>query len=170
MFNYLYKVVSFNHNTAIQTLEQCKAEQHSQILTKTNELKDLTNDLYSLNSELSQLNKVEDKDINMHMEKLKKISIKIENFFNYEAKLSLLAMNIGIKDDSRNKLFSMIQESYNIDVEFANINGNIPTLKDILQKEKYWVCICGELVNSIFYLREIQIMKLSVYLVVVTEE
>jgi hypothetical protein len=56
-------------------------------------------------------------------------------------------MKIGVKEEIKNKLFSTIQESYFVDVEFMEIHGELPTIKHVLQKEKYWSCICGELVN-----------------------
>lgn len=59
-------------------------------------------------------------------------------------------MKIGVKDESRDKLFTTIQESYFVDAEFMQIKGELPTVKHILQKDKYWSCICGELVFKSF--------------------
>lgn len=58
-------------------------------------------------------------------------------------------MKIGVKDEIKDKLFSTIQDSYFVDVEFMNIQGEEPTIRHILQKDKYWPCVCGELVNII---------------------
>jgi hypothetical protein len=55
-------------------------------------------------------------------------------------------MKIGVKEEVKNKLFDCIHDSYFVDVEFANINGECPSVKHILQKDKYWPCVCGELV------------------------
>jgi hypothetical protein len=55
-------------------------------------------------------------------------------------------MKIGIKEEVKNLLLKAIEESYYVDIEFLEIGGESPTLKHILQKEKYWACICGELV------------------------
>jgi hypothetical protein len=56
-------------------------------------------------------------------------------------------MKVGMRDEYKDKLFTSIQESYSIDVEFLEIQGETPTIKHILQKEKFWPCVCGELVR-----------------------
>ena len=66
-------------------------------------------------------------------------------------------MKIGIKDDVKEKMFEIIQDSYYTDIEFVNIKGGDncfflfkiepPKMKDILMKEKCWPCICGDLVR-----------------------
>jgi hypothetical protein len=58
-------------------------------------------------------------------------------------------MKIGVKEEIKNKLFSTIQESYFVDIEFLEIQGELPTIKHVLQKDKYWACICGELVINL---------------------
>ena len=39
------------------------------------------------------------------------------------------------------------------------IGGESPTLRHILKKEKYWPCVCGELVIEYFLFRIIQSQK-----------
>ena len=70
----------------------------------------------------------------------------MNSYINYDLELNLLSMNIGIKSEIKEKLFSTIQDSFNVDVDFMKINGDFPSIKDILQKKKYWGCICGEMV------------------------
>lgn len=82
---------------------------------------------------------------------INKIQQKISNFLNYDIELNLLSMKIGIKEEVKNLLIKGIEESYYVDVEFMEIAGESPTLKHILQKEKYWACICGELVILLVY-------------------
>ena len=64
--------------------------------------------------------------------------------------MSLLSLNIGVKDDIQNKLFKEIQDAYYVDVDFAKINEEPAKIKHILQKERYWVCFCGEIVISFY--------------------
>jgi len=58
-------------------------------------------------------------------------------------------MNIEINSEVKEKLFSMIQETFYIDVDYLKINGEFPSIKDILQKGPCWGCICGEMVIPI---------------------
>jgi hypothetical protein len=95
---------------------------------------------------MNKLRELEDKDLVRYNEKILKIQQKINYYLNYDLEINLLAMKIGIKDDLKDKLFFSIQDSYFVDVEFANIKGESPSLKHILQKDKYWPCLCGELV------------------------
>lgn len=101
--------------------------------------------------EMNKINSLDDKDLVRYGEKIMKIQQKINYFLNYDLEINLLAMKIGIKDDLKDKLFFSIQDSYFVDVEFANIRGESPSLRHILQKEKYWPCLCGELVKKFSY-------------------
>jgi len=114
------------------------------------ELFSLYAELDELENEMNKLNELEDKDLIRYNEKILKIQQKINYYLNYDLEINLLAMKIGIKDDLKDKLFFSIQDSYFVDVEFANIKGESPSLKHILQKDKYWPCLCGELVRKIF--------------------
>jgi hypothetical protein len=112
-------------------------------------LQDLEKELRLLNKELIDLNNKDEKEMVFQIDKMNKIQQKIDNFLNYDVELNLLSMKVGVKEEVKDQLFSIIQESYYVDVEFVNINGECPTIKHILQKEKYWPCICGELVSFI---------------------
>lgn len=99
--------------------------------------------------DMSKINISDDRELIKHNDKINKIALKIENFINYDLELNLISMKIGIKEDMKNVLFQNIQDSYFVDVDFMEVNDECPTIKHILQKEKYWSCICGELVNNI---------------------
>jgi len=58
-------------------------------------------------------------------------------------------MKIGVKEDYNNKVLNAIQELYYIDVEYAYIKGENPTIRHIIQKDKFWTCICGESNNNV---------------------
>jgi hypothetical protein len=100
-----------------------------------------------MEKELSQINFSDEKELIKYNEKINKSSHKIENFINYDLELNLLSMKIGIREEIKNLLFNNIQECYFLDVEFMDVGGEFPTIKHILQKNKYWSCICGELVK-----------------------
>lgn len=80
-------------------------------------------------------------------DKLSKLQQKINYFINYDLEVNLLSMNIGLKNELKDQLFNIIEESYYVDVEFLQIQGQNATIKHILQKDKFWGCICGELVQ-----------------------
>jgi len=100
-----------------------------------------------MENELSQINFSDEKELIKYNEKINKSSYKIENFINYDLELNLLSMKIGIKEEIKDLLFKNIQECYFLDVEYMDVAGEIPTIRHILQKNKYWSCICGELVK-----------------------
>lgn len=104
-----------------------------------------------METELSKANQSEDRELVQYTDKICKMQQKINNFVNYDLELNLISMKIGVKEEIKNVLFSTIQESYFVDVEFMEIQGECPTIKHILQKEKYWSCICGELVIFILF-------------------
>jgi hypothetical protein len=96
--------------------------------------------------DMSKVNISDDRELIKHNDRISKIALKLENFINYDLELNLISMKIGIKEDMKNVLFQNIQDSYYVDVDFMEVNDECPTIKHILQKEKYWSCICGELV------------------------
>jgi hypothetical protein len=106
----------------------------------------LEKELIEFEDEMTKMYGLEERELIQYNEKINKYTQKINYFLNYDLELSLLSMKIGIKEEIKDKLFNTIQESYFVDVEFANIQGEMPTIKDILQKEKYWNCVCSELV------------------------
>ena len=100
-----------------------------------------------MDGDISKINGSDDRELIKHNDKINKIGQKIQNFINYDLELNLISMKIGVKEEIKNILFQNIQDSYFVDVEFMEIEGECPTIKHILQKEKYWSCICGELVR-----------------------
>ncbi len=132
-------------------LNQCKAEQKSHFEQRLKELQDLENELNEMENTMNNVNTQDDRELIKYNDKINKISSKMQNFINYDLELSLLSMKIGVNDEVKNLLFSTIQESYFVDVEFMEVGGESPTIKHILQKEKYWSCICGELVSLNFF-------------------
>ena len=74
---------------------------------------------------------------------------KLGNYINYENELNLFTMNISIKDEIKNSLFEIIQNSYKLDIDFLKMkNGEIPTIKDLLNTSKNWSCSCGNINNK----------------------
>ena len=69
------------------------------------------------------ISKEGEKEILKNNDKVNKIVNKLNYFLNYELELNLLTMKIGLKEDAKNNLMNIIQESYFVDVEFASING-----------------------------------------------
>jgi len=66
-------------------------------------------------------------------------------------------MQIGMKEEVKDELVNLIQNSYYIDANFLNLkksnNDNEdedmddpPKIKDILQKDHLWGCVCGFMV------------------------
>ena len=149
LFSYFYKLVSYNYNTASQIFNQCKGEQKTQIDQKIIELKDLESELLEITNLIENIDLSEEGILLKYESQLTDIYERLNTFINYESELSLLTMKVGIKNEFKNNIIQTFQESYFIDVEFANIQGKTPTLKHILQKERFWSCVCGELNNQI---------------------
>ena len=75
---------------------------------------------------------------------------KLGNYMNYENELNLFTMNTTIKDEVKNSLFDIIQDSYKLDIDFLKMkNGELPTIKDLLNKSSKWACKCGNINNKI---------------------
>jgi len=147
LFAYLYKIISYNYNTAIQILRQCKGEQKAHIDLRILELKELESELDEISEGLDSIQAKEEKDQLNVYNNLNDIYERLMNFMNYDSELSLLTMKIGLKNEMKDDIFQIIQDSYYVDVEFANIQGEAPTIKHILQKTQFWSCFCGELNN-----------------------
>jgi hypothetical protein len=119
-----------------------------------NELKELQKEILKIEKELSFVETMEEKNLPSFQKKVNKIWEQLNGLLNYDMELNLLAMKIGIKEDIKPKIFNWLQETYSIDVEFATINGGelslnleSPTVRHILQKDNYWICVCGEAVR-----------------------
>lgn len=80
-------------------------------------------------NEIQKTSREGDKDILKNNEKVNKIVNKLNYFLNYELELNLLTMKIGLKEEAKDKLLNIIQDSYYVDVEFASIKGGMNEIK-----------------------------------------
>ena len=90
----------------------------------------LQNEIKGYNQELNEFSINNEKDILENLKKLNKIYLKLNNYINYDLPINLLTMKIGIKEETKNELFNLIQESYYVDAEFANIKGGITFIQE----------------------------------------
>lgn len=104
-------------------------------------------ELDTLEKEMIDIIETDNKHLITQTDNLDKIQYRMNNYINYDLELNLLSMNIHMKPDLKEKLFLAIQDSFTVDVDFMKINEDIPSIKHILQKDKYWGCICGEMVR-----------------------
>lgn len=149
LFDYFNKVVQFNYNTSIQILNQCQSEQKTQINLKIEELNEIEKDLNEINNRIEEYQDLNNKNVLENIEEIDELYEKVMNFINYDSQLSILSMKVGLKNKKEEELFKVFQDLYYIDVEFANINNDLPKINDILQKNIFWSCFCGELNNPV---------------------
>ena len=157
LFDYINKIIQYNHSTAKTLYNQCQKEQKNQIDKKLKELSSLKIELNQFEKQLQQLNNIN--NINIEKDKflppdkqnlLNNIYTKLSNYLNYENELNLFQMKIDIKEDAKNSLFDLIQNSYEIDIDFLKMkNGEIPTVKELLDKDSTWQCQCGIFDNKV---------------------
>lgn len=171
-FNYIYKLIQYNYNIAVKVLHQCNKEQDTQIDLKLKEIDDLSEELNLIDSNLNEIRKENDSELYKYDDIINAIHDRLNSFLNYDYELNLMKMDINLKSDFKESLFELIQNSYEIDVDYLTLpdarehnnedpiqktknncdeNNYIlqPTLKSILQKEKYWNCVCGETENFV---------------------
>ena len=153
LFDYINKIIQYNYTTAKTLFQQCLKEQKNQIDKKTSELKFLFKELDSFDKKLDNIYK-NDKDNYVPDPEsqitLDNVYCKLSNFINYENELNLFQMNISIKEEDKDSLFNMIQNMYELDVDFLKMkNGELPTIKELLNKSSTWPCDCGILDNSV---------------------
>ena len=153
LFEYINKIIQYNYTTAQTLFQQCQREQKNQIDKKTSELKFLCKELDSFEKKLDNLNKynidnyVPDPESQITLDN---VHCKLSNFINYENELNLFQMNISIKEEEKDSLFNIIQNMYQLDVDFLKMkNGELPTIKELLNKSSTWPCDCGILDNSV---------------------
>ena len=150
LFDYIKNIVKYNITTAKTLFNQCKKEQKIQIDKKIKELNFLRNELNLFDNKLDELFDLN--NINPLPEsqiELDNVYNKLGNYINYENELNLFTMNISIKEEIKNSLFDLIQNSYKIDIDFLKMkNGEMPTIKDLLNKSTNWACSCGNLNNK----------------------
>ena len=151
LFDYIKNIIRYNITTAKTIFNQCKKEQKTQIDKKIQELCFLKKELILFDKKLdellnlNQINTLPESQI-----ELDNIYNKLGNYMNYENELNLFTMNISIKDEVKNSLFDIIQDSYKLDIDFLKMkNGELPTIKDLLNKSTKWACKCGNINNKI---------------------
>ena len=151
LFDYINKIVSYNYTTALTIFNQCKNEQKNQIDKKIKELKFLRNELEQFDKKLDELLDINDKKPEPESQlELDNLFNKLGNYINYENELNLFQMNISIKDEVKDSLFDLIQNAIQLDVDFIKMkNGDLPTIKELLNKSLTWSCSCGEINNNL---------------------
>ena len=153
LFEYINKIIQYNYTTAKTLFKQCLKEQKNQIDKKTSELKFLYKELESFEKKLDNVYKYnKDKYVPEPESQitLDNVYSKLSNFINYENELNLFQMNISIKEEDKDSLFNMIQNTYQLDVDFLKMkNGELPTIKELLNKSSTWPCDCGILDNTV---------------------
>ena len=151
LFDYINKIVSYNYTTALTIFNQCKNEQKIQIDKKLKELKFLKNELDTYDKKLDEISDINDKKPEPESQlELDNVYNKLGNFINYENELNLFQMNISIKDEVKDSLFDLIQNAIQLDVDFLKMkNGDLPTIKELLNKTTSWCCTCGEMNNNL---------------------
>ena len=153
LFNYINKIVEYNHTTALTLYEQCKNEQKNQIDKKIKELQNLRQELDSFNQKLDEIvneDIFKDKINPNNQIELEKIYNRLGNCINYENELSLFQMDININEEIKDSLFDLIQNAYNINIDFLKMkNGDLPNIKELLKKTTTWPCPCGKEDNDV---------------------
>lgn len=153
LFNYIKKIVDYNHTTALTLYNQCRNEQKNQIDKKIKELVFLREELDSFNQKLDEIVNEDLFKDKMHPDtqlQLEKIYNRLGNYINYENELSLFQMDININEEVKDSLFDLIQNAYRINIDFLKMkNGDLPNIRELLKKTTTWPCSCGQEDNDI---------------------
>ena len=151
LFIYINQIISYNYTTALTVFTQCKNEQKNQIDKKLKELVFLKNELDTFDKKLDEISDINDKKPEPESQlELDNVFNKLGNYINYENELNLFQMNISIKDEIKDSLFDLIQNAIQLDVDFLKMkNGELPTIKELLNKSSNWNCTCGEQNNHL---------------------
>ena len=151
LFVYINQIVSYNYTTALTVFNQCKKEQKNQIDKKIKELNFLKNELNNFDKKLDEISDINDKKPEPESQlELDNVFNKLGNYINYENELNLFQMNISIKEEIKDSLFDLIQNAIQLDVDFLKMkNGELPNIKELLNKSSNWSCTCGEQNNQI---------------------
>jgi hypothetical protein len=159
-FEYINKLIKYNYKIAMKVLHQCNKEQENQLDQKIKEIEDLNEELNLIDFNLEDINKENNFELLNHEEIINSINDRVNSFLNYEYELNLMQMDLKIKENVKENLFELIQNSYEIDVDYLMIpeekndrnsinNSNIKnnnrtlTIKNLLQKDKLWICVCS---------------------------
>ena len=154
LFDFINKIIQYNYTMAKTLFQQCQKEQNSQIEQKTSELKFLHKELDSFEKKIDNIF-IPGKDKEKYNPDpetqitLDNVYNKLNNFINYENELNLFQINISVKEEDKDTLFNTMQNICQLDVDFLKMkNGELPTIKELLNKSSTWPCDCGVLDNS----------------------
>ena len=154
LFDFINKIIQYNYTMAKTLYQQCLKEQKNQIEQKTSELKFLHKELDSFDKKLDNIYNLNNSKEKYIPEPESQITLdnvynKLSNFINYENELNLFQINISVKDEDKDILFNTLQNICQLDVDFLKMkNGELPTIKELLNKSSTWPCDCGVLDNS----------------------
>ena len=154
LFDFINKIIQYNYTMAKTLYQQCLKEQKNQIEQKTSELKFLHKELDSFDKKLDNIYNLNNSKEKYIPEPESQITLdnvynKLSNFINYENELNLFQINISVKDEDKDILFNTLQNICQLDVDFLKMkNGELPTIKELLNKSSKWPCDCGVLDNS----------------------
>ena len=154
LFDFINKIIQYNYTMAKTLYQQCLKEQKNQIEQKTSELKFLHKELDSFDKKLDNIYNPNNSKEKYIPEPESQITLdnvynKLSNFINYENELNLFQINISVKDEDKDILFNTLQNICQLDVDFLKMkNGELPTIKELLNKSSTWPCDCGVLDNS----------------------
>ena len=156
LFDFINKIIQYNYTMAKTLFEQCQKEQKNQIEQKISELKFLHQELDSFDKKLDniikpvkgQLKEKYNPDPESQIT-LDNVYNKLSNYINYENELNLFQINISVKEEDKDILFNTLQNICQLDVDFLKMkNGELPTIKELLNKSSTWPCDCGVLDNA----------------------
>ena len=154
LFDFINKIIQYHYTMAKTLFQQCQKEQSNQIEQKTSELKFLNKELDSFDDKLNNILK-ENEDKEKYIPDpesqitLDNVYNKLSNYINYENELNLFQINISVKEEDKDTLFNTMQNICQLDVDFLKMkNGELPTIKELLNKSSTWPCDCGVLDNS----------------------
>ena len=154
LFDFITKIIQYNYTMAKTLFHQCQKEQNNQIEQKTSELKFLLKELDSFEKKLENIIKP-GKDKEKYIPEpesqitLDNVYNKLSNFINYENELNLFQINISVKEEDKDTLFNTLQNMCQLDIDFLKMkNGELPTIKELLNKSSTWPCDCGILDNA----------------------
>ena len=154
LFDFITKIIQYNYTMAKTLFQQCQKEQNNQIEQKTSELKFLLKELDSFEKKLENIIKpgknkekyIPDPESQITLDN---VYNKLSNFINYGNELNLFQINISVKEEDKDALFNTLQNMCQLDIDFLKMkNGELPTIKELLNKSSTWPCDCGVLDNA----------------------
>jgi hypothetical protein len=152
MFSYIRKIVELNYLAAKSVIEKCKKEQFDSIAKKLNEIENVKKEIEEIKSSIEEFKKNDDLFLVKSNVELSNMYNKVHNMINYDMEISLFQTKVKLNENFKEQISEIIQTSYDIDIEYILHNNQQTLIKDILQKDKIWSCVCGEnenLVNNL---------------------